>query len=113
MPRADDPRIMVRLTPEDHATIKAAADLGNIALSALVRECAIRYASTVAADVRQSGHRMRRAHAVEAVKGQVVTARSLVVESEADRLRREHQERINESTARARSGVQAVRRQVP
>jgi uncharacterized protein (DUF1778 family) len=102
MPRDGDPRVMVRMTPEDHAAIKAAADLGNIAVGALMRECAIRYASTVAADVRTSGKRLRRAKAVEAVKGQVVPARSLVV-SPAEQWARDKQRRINESTNRSRA----------
>lgn len=105
MPRADDPRVMVRMTPEDHAAIKAAADLGNIAVGALMRECAIRYASTVAAEVRTSGKRLRRAKAVEAVKGQVAPASSLVVRAPAVDWMTARQERINASTERARKAA--------
>jgi hypothetical protein len=60
VPRDDDPRVVIRLTPEDHAALKATAEINNIAVGALVRECAIRYASTVAKELRVSGKRLRR-----------------------------------------------------
>lgn len=102
VPRADDPRVMVRLSPEDHAAVKAAADLANCAVGALMRECAIRYASTVAADVRRGTTRLRRAKAVEAVKGQVQPA-SMIVRSPAEDWARERQRKLNESTERSRA----------
>jgi hypothetical protein len=60
MPRDDDPRVVIRLTPEDLAAIRAAAAVGDVAVGALVRECAVRYASTVARELRVSGKRVRR-----------------------------------------------------
>lgn len=78
MPRADDPRVMVRLTPEDHAAIKAAAAEANVSVGGLMRECAVRFAAQVAREARDGSVRIRRAKAVEAVKGQVATAASLV-----------------------------------
>src|SRR3954469_18894006 len=64
MPRDDDPRVVVRMTPEDHAALKATAELNDLAVGALVRECAIRYASTVARELRVSGKRLRRGNVV-------------------------------------------------
>jgi uncharacterized protein (DUF1778 family) len=100
MPRADDPRVVIRLTPEDHAAIKAAADIGNIAVGALVRECAIRYCSTVAADVRRGSTRLRRAKAVEAVRGQVQPASS-IVRAPAEDWMAERQRRVNADRERS------------
>jgi hypothetical protein len=108
MPRADDPRVMVRLTPEDHAAIKAAADLGNIAVAALIRECAIRYCSTVATDVRQTGKRLRRAKAVEAVRGQVVPASS-IVRAPAEDWMADRQRRVNADRERPQPKSKAKR----
>lgn len=98
MPRADDPRVMVRLSPEAHAAIKAAAASANVAVGALMRECAERYATTVARDVAAGNVRLRRQR-VEAVPG-VVRASSLVGPSSEAMAR---QARLNEMAARARA----------
>lgn len=81
MPRDGDPRVMVRLSPESYAAIKAAASSANVAVGALVRECAERYAVTVARDVAAGRVRLRRARAQESAP--VVPARSLVPASSA------------------------------
>jgi hypothetical protein len=44
--------------------LKATAELNDLAVGALVRECAIRYASTVARELRVSGKRLRRGNVV-------------------------------------------------
>jgi hypothetical protein len=56
------------MTPEDHAALKATAELNDLAVGALVRECAIRYASTVARELRVSGKRLRRGNVVPGVE---------------------------------------------
>lgn len=105
MPKRDEPRVMVRLSPEDEAVIKAAARYANVAVAGLIRECAVRYAAAVAADVRRGSTRLRRGKAVEAVRGQVQPASSLVVEgglTPYDVMMRERQARLNARVERAR-----------
>lgn len=102
VPREDDPRVVIRLTPEDHAMIKAAADVANVAVGALMRECAVRHAAEVAADVRRGTTRLRRQKAVEAVRGQVVSASS-IVRSPAETWAMEHQRRLNADRERSKA----------
>lgn len=95
MPKRDDPRVVVRLAPEDHEMLSALAKAANVSLGGLMRETAVKFAASVARDASRGDIQIRRDHAVEAVKGQVVPARSLVVESEHARVMRERQERVN------------------
>lgn len=60
MPRADDPRIVVRMSPQGFRAIKAAADSVNVAVSGLVRECAERYAVDIAREVAAGRVTIRR-----------------------------------------------------
>jgi hypothetical protein len=104
VPREGDPRIIVRLSRTDAAVIEAAASEANVAVGALVRECAVRYAGTVARQIASgevTGLRRQRIEVAEAA-APVVRA-SVLVESEADRVGRERQERVNAMTARARA----------
>lgn len=111
MPREGDPRIILRLSETDKAVIEAAAAAANVAVGALVRECAVRYAGTVARQIASgevSGLRRQRVEKAEA-SAPVVRASSLV-ESEADRVGRERQERVNAMTARARASRSVPKR---
>lgn len=106
VPRDGDPRIPVRMSPQDYAVIEAAAASVNVAVGALIRECAVRYASAVAAQVARGDVRLRRARidtAVRAVKGQVVPASSLVVRSMPESVAgMDRQRKLNEAKERAR-----------
>jgi uncharacterized protein (DUF1778 family) len=111
MPRADDPRVMVRLTPESYAVIKEAAEGANVAVGALVRECAERYAVRVAREVAAGSVRLRRAkveRASAAGAGRVTTARALVADS-AVALAMERQRKLNAAAERARAKPGQVR----
>lgn len=104
MPRADEPRIPVRFSSSDMAAIEATAGSVNVAVAALIRECAVRYHALVARQIASgevSGLRRQRIEKAEAA-APVVRA-SALVESEADRVGRERQERVNAMTARARA----------
>lgn len=98
MPRDGDPRVMVRLSPELAEALAESAQAANVAVAALVRECAERHHESVARDVREGRVRLRRG-SVEAVKPQVVRASSLVGPSA---LALERQRRLNVSAERAR-----------
>lgn len=106
MPRVDDPRVVVRMSPEGMAAVQAAADLAGVSVGGLVRECAERYAASVARDVREGSVRIRRNRAVRAVRGQVAPASSLVprVAEGAALLALERQARINVGVERSRHG---------
>lgn len=60
MPRVGDPRVVVRMSPEGFAVVKAAADRAGVSVGGLVRECAERYAASVAVEVRVGKVRLRR-----------------------------------------------------
>lgn len=105
MPRADEPRVPVRLSDSDHAAIKAAADSVNVGVAGLMRECSVRYAAVVAREIAAGNIVLRRSRieaAVEATGGRVAPASSLVRDdSDAGWSR---QQRINAQVARARGG---------
>lgn len=103
MPRSDEPRVMVRLSASDHETLKSMAVAANISLGGLLRECAMRYGTALARDVRDGDVVIRRQRAVAAVRGQVVPASSLVVRSPAEDWAMERQRRLNESADRSRA----------
>jgi hypothetical protein len=92
MPRADDPRVPVRLSKSDFATIEAAAGSVNVAVGALMRECAVRYAAVVAREIAAGNvtglRRQRVESAVQAVRGQVAPA-SLLVPPSSDAMARQ------------------------
>lgn len=60
MPREGEPRVMVRLSEADAAVIEAAAMSAGVAVGALMRECAVRYAAQVAGDVAAGRIQLRR-----------------------------------------------------
>jgi hypothetical protein len=62
MPRAGEPRVTVRLGEVDYAVLKATADAAGVALGALIREAAVRYAREIATPPRTGARpKMRRA----------------------------------------------------
>src|SRR4051812_36637126 len=83
MPRADEPRIPVRFSRSDYDLLANIAAHANVSLGGLIRECAVRHAAEVARDVGRGTTTIRRQRAVQAVRGQVAPASSLVVESDA------------------------------
>lgn len=60
MPRDDDPRVMVRLSPAEHATLLALCQAANVSLGGLIRVCAVRYATAAVRDVQDGSVRIRR-----------------------------------------------------
>lgn len=114
MPRDGDPRVTVRLDPEALATISAAAESANVSVGALIRECAERYAVSVAKEVAGGGLRLRRARvaaAVAATGGAVRPASSLAKPvDEAAALQAERQRRLNAQIDRSRSAPSSSRR---
>lgn len=102
MPRADEPRVPVRLSDADYAVIEAAAKSVNVAVAGLMRECSVRYAAVVAREVAAGNIVLRRQRiekATEAVGGRVAPASSLVRGGDAGWSR---QQRVNAQVARAR-----------
>lgn len=91
---------MVRLSRNDYDTIKAAADFANVSMGGLLRECAVKYASAVARDVREGSVTIRRQRAVQAVKGQVQPA-STIVRPPAEDWMLERQRKLNAQRERA------------
>lgn len=78
--------------------IEAAASSVNVAVGALMRECAVRYAVVVARDVAAGNVTLRRqrvAAAVEATGGAVVPASSLEVRRRANPVGFSRQDRVN------------------
>lgn len=106
MPRADDPRVPVRLSKSDYAVIEAAASSVNVAVGALMRECAVKYAGTVAREIAAGNvtglRRQRVESAVQAVRGQVAPASSLVARPAAGSEAMARQARLNEAAVRRR-----------
>jgi hypothetical protein len=102
VPREDEPRIQVRFSFKEMDLLRSLAKTANLSLGGLVREAAMRSASEVARDAGRGDVRIRRGRAVEAVRGQVAPASSLVVESDAVRWARERQARLNRASERAR-----------
>lgn len=103
MPRAEEPRIILRLSATDKAVIDAAAASANVAVGALVRECAVRYAGTVARQIASgevTGLRRQRIEVAEAA-APVVRASSLAREDDPGWVR---QQRVNAQTLRSRAG---------
>lgn len=94
MPRADEPRVPVRLSHADYAVIEAAAKTANVAVAALMRECAVRHAASVARQIMAgevTGLRRQRIEAAEAA-APVVRASSLRREDDSGWAR---QQRVN------------------
>lgn len=118
MPRKDDPRVVVRMTPAGYAAVEAAAASVNVNVGGLMRECSERYAAAVAREIAAGNLTLRRAKvekAVKAVQGQVAPARSLVVKQEPtyEELMRERQARMESERGRSKPSSRAVRRRVP
>lgn len=116
MPREDDPRVVVRMTPAGYAAVEAAAESVNVSVGGLMRECSERYAAAVAREIA-AGHLVLRRRkvekAVKAVRGQVAPASTLIAgPSERDRNMAEHQAKLNADREK-RPRPRAVRRQVP
>lgn len=42
MPTASEPRVVVRLSGDDHSNLQTAAEVAGVGISTLLRECAIR-----------------------------------------------------------------------
>jgi uncharacterized protein (DUF1778 family) len=101
MPRADEPRVMVRLSGAEHAMLKAQAESVNASLGGFIRECAVRHGGVVAREIASGSVTVRRARAVQAVKGQVAPASTLLPVPD---YMRERQARVNASIERARGG---------
>lgn len=100
MPRADDPRVVVRMSAAGYVSVKAAADRAGVAVSGLMRECAERYAVQVAQAVERGEVVIRRNSAPDAVSGPpaVVAARLSGPSSDA----MAHQRALNQAAARRR-----------
>lgn len=94
MPRADDPRVVVRMSGVGYAKVKRAADDAGVGVSGLVRECAEMFAPRVAEMIKRGEITIRRANAPDAVTGPVDVVVPRVL-SEADQLMRARQERVN------------------
>jgi hypothetical protein len=60
MPRADDPRVVVRMSPSGYALVKAVADRVGVSVGGLMRECAERHAASVARQVEAGEIVLRR-----------------------------------------------------
>jgi urocanate hydratase len=102
VPRDGDPRVVVRLSPELAVALGESARSANVAVAALVRECAERFHEVVAREVASGAVRLRRARVeVAAQAAPVVPARALV---DASALALERQRRLNVSADRARRG---------
>lgn len=99
VPKRDDPRVVVRMSPEDHELLSALAKSANVSLGGLIRETAVKFAASIARDARRGDITIRRAKAVEAVRGQVVPA-SAIVRSPAEEWARERQRKLNEQRDR-------------
>lgn len=67
MPRAEDPRVMVRMSKADRAVIDGAARSVGVSTGGLLRECGVRYAAQVARMVESGELRLRRRSSVEPV----------------------------------------------
>jgi hypothetical protein len=103
MPRADEPRIPVRLSDADYAVIEAAARSCNVGMAGLMRECSVRYAAVVAREVVAGNVTLRRQRVEKAeASAPVVRASSLAREDDPGW---ERQQRLNAATARARAGA--------
>lgn len=103
MPRADEPRVPVRLSDSDHAIIKAAADSANVAVAGLMRECSVRYAGEVAREIMAGRITLRR----QRVEPKPAPKRAVVEPSRgvfAD-VAGTRQQRLNADALRARGGV--------
>lgn len=97
MPRADEPRVPVRLSTSDYKIIEAAALSVNVAVGALMRECSVRYAGAVAREVAAGNITLRRQKvdaAIAATGGAVVPASSLEIRRRANPVGAERQKRI-------------------
>lgn len=113
MPRADEPRVPVRLSNGDHALIKAAADSVNVGVAGLMRECAVRYAGVVARELEReirAGTTTLRRQRIERAEASAPVVRASSLPSEAEEVRRARQERVNAMTSRARAGRPAPKR---
>lgn len=100
MPRADEPRVPVRLSNSDYKIIEAAAKSVNVAVAALMRECAVRYAGAVAREVAAGNLTLRRQRvedALGAAAGEVVPASSLVARARANPLGMARQAQIEKA----------------
>lgn len=103
VPRSDEPRIPVRFSRPDYDLLASIATHANVSLGGLIRECAVRHAAEVARDVGRGTTTIRRQRAVQAVRGQVAPASSLVAPlSDSERWARERQARLNRASERSR-----------
>lgn len=100
MPRADDPRIVVRMSPQGFRAIKAAADSVNVAVSGLVRECAERYAVDIAREVAAGRVTIRRNSVPDAVTGPSAVTAPRLSPASSDAM--SHQRALNAAAARRR-----------
>jgi uncharacterized protein (DUF1778 family) len=95
VPRADEPRVVVRLSHSDYALLEAAAASVNVTVAGLMRECSVRHAAETARAVAAGSITLRRQRiekAVEAAGGRVVPAASLSRVNDPGWLR---QQRVN------------------
>lgn len=103
MPRADEPRVLVRMGDQDLEKVKAAAERANVGVAGLMRECSVRFADEVADRVLRGEITLRRARietAVAASEGQVRPAVELV---SVEPVVSDRQLLLNQQAARARA----------
>lgn len=100
MPRADDPRVVVRMSATGYVSVKAAADKAGVAVSGLMRECAERYAVQVAQAVERGEIIIRRNSVPEAVTGPAAVVSPSLARAADEGWSR--QQRLNERAARSR-----------
>lgn len=72
MPRADEPRYTVRLDADVALLLRTASEVSNVAVGALIRECARRSAAAVAADASAGRVSLRRRSAAVPVSSPAV-----------------------------------------
>lgn len=72
MPRKGDPRVVVRMSPEGHAALVAAAESADVAVGALARECIERHAVGVAREAAAGGIKLRRGSVEKAQGGRAI-----------------------------------------
>jgi len=100
MPRADDPRVVVRMSPSGYALVKAVADRVGVSVGGLMRECAERHAASVARQVEAGEITLRRNAGPDVVTGPPAVVAAPLSRPSGDALSR--QARLNAAALRAR-----------
>jgi hypothetical protein len=97
MPRADDPRVVVRMSADGYARVKAQADRANVGVAAILRIAGERLADAIADEVVTGQLDLRRSSIPEAATGpaDVVPPTSVEVRRRANPAGFDRQARVN------------------